>query len=431
MSEINPQDAAPIFPQDREELYHLVWREPAERIAALYGISTDFLAKQCSEMRIPRPLAGYWKALAKGVAPAIPELPALKKNKVVKALVNSNPPVQPSTIVLPKPVLSVTRKQAPVTGNGYGLINDLKTYLPVSSVTEDGYYKPTKKKLLDLNVSDTGFDSAIEFLSRFFDALGNKGYRVTLDVPGEKLHRADIDIKEDSKEGGHRWGNLWRPYTPSIICIGDMYFAFNLAEMTEYVPAKKVKNRYVRDEQMGRWVRGRNSEPFLHVSKHTLPTGRFLLQLYSPYTSAKWLLQFRQTKQCGLISQIPKMISAMQQAVPLILNQLENARIEAEEWRIQCEREQAIYLEKKRIELAEEARSASRTELKSIMAQWIEDKQLEQFFHEAELDAAMLDEQQKIQVIECLQLARQFLSEDTAIERLLKWETPGEWLNKG
>lgn len=393
MSEINPHDTAPIFPQDREELYHLVWREPAERIAALYGISTDLLAKKCSEMRIPRPLAGYWKALAKGVAPAIPELPALKKDKVVKSLVNSNSPMQLSTIALPKPVLSVTRKQAPVTENGYGLIIDLKTYLPVSSVTEDGYYKPTKKKLLDLNVSDTGFDSAIEFLSRFFDALGNKGYRVTLDVPRERLHRADIDINEDSKEGGHRWDNLWRPYTPSIICIGDMYFAFNLAEMTEYVPAKKVKNRYLRDEQMGRWVRGRNSEPFLHVSKHTLPTGRFLLQLYSPYTSAKWLLQFRQTKQCGLISQIPKMISAMQQAVPLILKQLEKARIEAEEWRIQRDGEQTIYLEKKRIELPEEARSASRTELKSIMAQWIEDKQLEQFFHEAELDAAMLDEQ--------------------------------------
>jgi hypothetical protein len=431
MSEINPHDTAPIFPQDREELYHLVWREPAERIAALYGISTDLLAKKCSEMRIPRPLAGYWKALAKGVAPAIPELPALKKDKVVKSLVNSNSPMQLSTIALPKPVLSVTRKQAPVTENGYGLIIDLKTYLPVSSVTEDGYYKPTKKKLLDLNVSDTGFDSAIEFLSRFFDALGNKGYRVTLDVPRERLHRADIDINEDSKEGGHRWDNLWRPYTPSIICIGDMYFAFNLAEMTEYVPAKKVKNRYLRDEQMGRWVRGRNSEPFLHVSKHTLPTGRFLLQLYSPYTSAKWLLQFRQTKQCGLISQIPKMISAMQQAVPLILKQLEKARIEAEEWRIQRDGEQTIYLEKKRIELPEEARSASRTELKSIMAQWIEDKQLEQFFHEAELDAAMLDEQQKIQVIERLQLARQFLSEDTTIERLLKWKTPEERLNEG
>ena len=182
---------------------------------------------------------------------------------------------------------------------------------------------------------------------------------------------------------------------------------------------------------MGRGARGRNSELFLHVSRHTLPTGRLLLQLYSPYSSAEWLLQFRQTKQCGLISQIPKMISAMQEAVPLISKQLEKARIEAEEWRIQREREHAIYLEKERIRQEEKAYSASRTELKSIMVQWTEDKQLEQFFHEAELDAAMLDEQQKIQVIERLQLARQFLSEDTAIERLLKWETPEERLNKG
>lgn len=431
MSEINSHDSVHIFPQDRETLYHLVWREPAERITALYGINTELLVKRCSEMRIPRPLAGYWKALAKGIAPAIPALPALKKDKVVKTLKNNTPSMQPPCIVVPKPAPLVTRKQVLVTGNGYGLINDLKTYLPASPVTEDGYYKPTKKKLLDLNVSDTGFNSAIEFLSRFFDALGKKGYRVTLGVPVATLHRADIDIKEDPKGEGYRWDNLWRPYTPSIICVEDMYFAFNLAEMTEYVPAKKVKNRYVRDEHIGRWKRGRNSELFRHVSKHTLPTGRFLLQLYSPYSSAKWLLQFRQTKQCGLISQIPKMISAMQEAVPLISTQLEKARIEAEEWRIQREQEHAIYLEKERIAREKEAYSASRTELKSIMAQWTEDKQLEQFFHEAELDAAMLDEQQKIQVMERLQLARQFMSEDTAVERLLKWETPKEKLSKG
>jgi hypothetical protein len=430
MSEINLHDSAQTLPQDRETLYHLVWSEPAERITVLYGISTELLAKRCSEMGIPRPLIGYWKALAKGTAPAIPALPTLKKGKAVKALKNDPPSVQSPAITAAKPASVITRKQAPVTGNGYRLINDLKTYLPASSVTDDGYYKPTKKKLLDLNVSDTGFGSAIELLSRFFDALGKKGYRVTLDLQEERLLRADIDIKEDPKEGGYRWHNLWRPYTPSIICIGDMYFAFNLAEMTEYVPAKKVKNRYVRDERMGRWMRG-NSGLFHHVSKHTLPTGRFLLQLYSPYPSAKWLIQFRQTKQCGLISQIPKMISAMQEAVPLISKQLEQARIEAEEWRIRCEREHSIYLEKKRIEQEEQAYSASRTELKSIMAQWTEDKRLEQFFHQAESDALTLDEQQKVQVMERLQLARQFLSEDTAVERLLKWKTPKERLNQG
>ncbi|EBJ1007632.1 hypothetical protein DO233_20990 [Salmonella enterica] len=431
MSESLQSNITQTLPDDREELYQLVWREPAERITSLYSISKEQLEKRCAELRIPRPLAGYWKALAKGTAPAVPSLPALKKGKTAKISKEAGVTVSSPTVALPQlPLPRATRKQTTITGNGYALINDLKAYLPKSSVTEDGYYKPAKKKLLDLNVSDTGFDSAIEFLSRFFDALGKQGYRVTLDVPGERMHRADIDIKEDPKGGGYRWDNLWRPYTPSIICIGDMHFAFNLAEMTEYVPAKKIKNRYVRDEQMVRWIRGKNSEPFLHVSKHTLPTGRFLLQLYSPYESADWRVQFRQTKQCGLISQIPKMISVLQEAVPLIAKQLEEARIRAEEWRIQREREHAIYLEKERIRQEEEAYNASRTELKSIMSQWAEDKRMEQFFREAELDAASLDEQQKVQVMERLQLARQFLLEDTAVERLLKWKTPHERLDK-
>ncbi|MCX8982792.1 hypothetical protein [Citrobacter portucalensis] len=428
MSESHQIMSTQTLPGDREVLYRLVWREPAERIAILYGISTEYLAKRCSELRIPRPLAGYWKARAAGTAPAIPILPELGKRKGSKIQKKTRSAVSSSTPSLSQPVSPKLRKQPLITGNCYGLINDLKTYLPGSTVTRDGYYKPTKKKLLDLNVSDTGFDSAIDFLSRFFDALGKQGYRVTLDVPGERFHRAEIDIKEDPKGEGYRWDNLWRPYTPSIICIGDMHFAFNLAEMTEYVPAKKVKNRYVRDEQMGRWTSGKNSVPFLHVSKHTLPTGRFLFQLYSPYESADWRVQFRQTKQCGLISQIPKMITVMQEAIPIITRQLEEARIKAEERRIKYEREHTIWLEKERIRREEEGHKASITELKSIMAQWAEDKRVEQFFRDAELDAAGLDEQQKVQIMERLQLARQLLSEDTAVERLLKWKTPQDRL---
>ncbi|MDY3572483.1 hypothetical protein RCJ88_22240, partial [Enterobacter hormaechei] len=124
------------------------------------------------------------------------------------------------------------------------------------------------------------------------------------------------------------------------------------------------------------------------------------------------------------------MIAAMQDAVPLISKQLEEARIKAEKWRIQREREHAIYLEKEKIRREEEAYNASRAELKSIMAQWAEDKRLEQFFREAEQDAASLDEQQKVQVMERLQLARQFLSGGTAVEQLLKWKTPQERLDK-
>ncbi|EIG1054369.1 hypothetical protein LF590_003002 [Salmonella enterica subsp. enterica serovar Napoli] len=430
MSENLQSSIFQTLPEDREALYLLVWREPAERIASLCNISIEGLAKRCAELRIPRPLTGYWKALEKGNAPAIPPLPALKSSTGVKGSKKDSPSVKSPATVLAKPASAVTKKLFPGSGNAYGLINDLKTYLPVSTITRDGYYKPTKKKLLDLNVSDTGFESAIKFLSRFFDALAKQGHRVRLAARGEDFHRAEIDIREDPKEGGFRWENLWRPFSASVICMGDMHFAFNLAEMTEYVPAKLVKDRYVRDEKMARWSRGKNAELYLRVSKHSLPTGRFLLQLYSPYPDAQWNIQFRQTKQCGLISQIPKMIAAMQDAVPLISKQIEEARIKAEKWRIQREREHAIYLEKEKIRREEEAYNASRAELKSIMVQWAEDKRLEQFFREAEQDAASLDEQQKVQVMERLQLARQFLSGDMAVERLLKWKTPQERLDK-
>lgn len=428
MSESLQPNVTQTLPDDREELYHLVWREPAERIASLYSISKEQLTKRCAELRIPRPLAGYWKALAKGTAPAVPALPDLKKGKVVKSPRKTSQATPPPTKISSKVAVPAPRKRARTAGSGYALIDDLKTYLPVSSVTKDGYYKPTKKKLLDLNVSETGFNSAIDFLSRFFAALGKQGYWVRLAESGEGLHCQGIDIKEDPKEGGLRYDSLWRPCSASIICVGDVLFAFNLAEMTEYVPAKEINGRYIRDETMVRWMRGTHEKPFRYVIRHTLPTGRFLLQLYSPYSSTNWQVEFRQTKQCGLVSQIPKLISAIHDAVPLIKKQQEEARIKAEERRIQWELDEKRYREKERVRREKEAYNASLAELKAIMVQWAEDKRIEQFFREAESDASLFGEKQKEQVMERLRLARQLLSVDTAVERLAKWKTPEELL---
>ncbi|EGE4743832.1 hypothetical protein RMP99_002403 [Salmonella enterica] len=432
MSESLQTNVTQALPDDREELYRLVWREPAERIASLHNISKEQLTKRCAELRIPRPLAGYWKALAKGTAPAVPALPDLKSGKVEKSPRKTSQAIPPPTKISSKVAAPALRKRArTAAGSGYALIDDLKTYLPVSSVTKDGYYKPTKKKLLDLNVSETGFNSAIDFLSRFFAALGKQGYWVRLAEGNEGLHCQGIDIKEDPKEGGLRYDSLWRPCSASIICVGDMLFAFSLAEMTEYVPAKEVNGRYIRDETMIRWMRGKYDKSFRYVIKHALPTGRFFLQLYSPYSSTNWQVEFRQTKQCGLISQIPKIISAMRDAVPLIKKQQEEARIKAEERRIQWELDEKRYREKERSRREKEAYNASLTELKSIMVQWAEDKRIEQFFYEAEFDVSKLGEQQRVQIMERIQLARQLLSGTTAVERLLRWKTPQEQLSSG
>lgn len=130
------------------------------------------------------------------------------------------------------------------------------------------------------------------------------------------------------------------------------------------------------------------------------------------------------------MSQIPKIISAMRDAVPLIKKQQEEARVKAEVRRVQWQLDEKRYREKEQIRRKKEAYNASLAELKAIMVQWAEDKRIEQFFHEATSDAAMLGEQQKIQVMERLKLARQLLSVETAVARLLKWETPKELLKK-
>lgn len=222
MSESLQPNVTQTLPDDREELYYLVWREPADRIASLYRVSKEQLTKRCAELRIPRPLAGYWKALAKGTAPAVPALPDLKSGKVEKPPRKISSTVPSPTRVSSKEAVPAPQKRTRTVGRVYALIDDLKTYFLCSSVTKGGYYKPTKKKLLDLNVSETGFDSAIDFLSQFFAALGKQGYWVRLAEGREGFHCQGVNIDEDPKEKSFRYDNLWRPFSASIICVGDV-----------------------------------------------------------------------------------------------------------------------------------------------------------------------------------------------------------------
>lgn len=60
---------------ERDKLYKQVWAEPMITVAARYGVSSSFLARVCTRMRVPRPERGYWAKLAVGKAPAKPALP--------------------------------------------------------------------------------------------------------------------------------------------------------------------------------------------------------------------------------------------------------------------------------------------------------------------------------------------------------------------
>lgn len=64
----------------REQLYELIWANPAVKLAAKLGISDVALAKHCKKLKVPRPPRGYWAKVAAGrklKKPGLPQLPSL------------------------------------------------------------------------------------------------------------------------------------------------------------------------------------------------------------------------------------------------------------------------------------------------------------------------------------------------------------------
>ena len=70
------QPPAPVkAPLTREQLYELVWATPMLRLAETFGVSSSYMARVCTELRVPRPGPGYWTQLELGRAPDRPALP--------------------------------------------------------------------------------------------------------------------------------------------------------------------------------------------------------------------------------------------------------------------------------------------------------------------------------------------------------------------
>lgn len=283
----------------------------------------DVLNSKPPSPQAPKLLDGYWRAIAKGNSPAILSLPPLKAH-----ICDSIEVQEEATPLLPvvnkqlasgsyKPALKRRAKSSSHPAQGTKLFFASKEILLRSSVTELGYYKSTKRKLLDMNTSDTGLNIAEAFMLKFFAAAESRGFRVRLVERGDCFRRRDITFAEHGT-CNYLYPALWRPSGPSIISAEGVSVGFSLVEMTEEVPVKEVKGRYVRDKRMINWSRGKNSAQLGYYSRRHIPSGRFRLQLYSPYESEGWHQIFSQTKTCSLISQIPKIIKAAQAALPVL-----------------------------------------------------------------------------------------------------------------
>jgi hypothetical protein len=290
---------------------------------------------------------------------------------------------------------------------------------------EAGYLKPSKKKLVDLVVSETGLDKALSFATMLFLSLEDKGYRVVLAPNGEQLHRAEVDEHEVPRKKPN-YNNLWSPWRCTIVYIGTVAIGLTIIEMSEEVEARYADGKYIREQDYVLTRRGRYAFDHSWTTKKDFPTGRLCLQAYSPYPRTEWVNHWRENRNHDLGSQIKGIVKELERAAVIIARLAEEGERQAELERQELEVQQEQWRREEAERRAERALKDSREDLLRIINGWAESNGFEQFFLDAEQRAATLTDSERLKILERLKRARLLVGSANTLDHFMKWRSPDE-----
>ena len=413
-------------PLTREALYALAWSEPMVKVAARFGVSSSYMARVCTRMNVPRPALGYWAKLAAGKAQKQP--PLLEARPWDDLIWSRDGDDVCVAKPLPKPPLAARTRPAGTAPrpDQHPLIRGAKPLFEVGRLSyEGGYLKPAKHLLPDLTVTKSCLDKALSFANQLFLSLEERGLRVVIAPHGEHFHREAVDEREKPSKTNH-YNNLWSPGRPTVVYIGTVAIGLTIIEMSEEVEARYVNGEYVRISDYVPPKRERYALDHGWTMKKDFPTGRLCLQAYSPYSRAKWVSHWRETKDRDLMTQIKGIAKELERAVVDIAQRVEEGQRQAEIERRQWEAQQEKWRNEEEIRRAAEARKESQEELFEIIEAWAESNRIEQFFKDAERQAADLNDANRAKALERLKLARELIGTVNAIDHFLDWKSPDE-----
>lgn len=413
---------------NRKALYEMVWSEPMLKVGERFGVSSSYMARVCTVLNVPRPERGYWAKRAVGKAPEKQALPSPRPGDLLEWTRGTALDAQ-SARGLPQPLKRHrrgTRRERADLPEQHPILAGAKPLFEAGRLSWDAkYLKPAKKLLVDLAVTKDGLDKALDFANQLFLALEAREHRVMIAPTHETFRRAEVDERENPKEG-ERAHDLWSPQRCTVVYIGTVAFGLTVIEMTERAEACYRNGDYVRLSEHPRKRRpGYRYDDAWTISK-TFPTGRLCLQVYSPYLRTEWLQQWRETAARPLAAQIPRIVRQLEAATATIARLVEEAKRQAElerqRWQIQREQ----WRREAEVRRAAEALKASRNELKEIIEAWAEAKRIEQFFADAERGLEGLADEDRQQVGERLQRARELVASTDSLAAIGAWKTPEE-----
>ncbi|MFO1036918.1 MAG: hypothetical protein U1E45_08745 [Geminicoccaceae bacterium] len=297
--------------------------------------------------------------------------------------------------------------------------------------TEDGeFLRPYKHLLPDIVSSAASLTRALEVANTIYNALERTGHRVLFAPPGSNMYRSEIKEQEvplkNSKYGRYGTTRIWSPHRPTVTYIGSVPVGLALTEMTERVPLRWIKGKYVREISKS----AGSAKPWDAASSLTteqdLPSGRFRLVAYSPLAGVDWTCSWQETA----ANSIDKMSAVIVRKLASAEQELRTLAEEAANLAAQRQREREETQERWRREedrrLVFQATEDSRKQLFGVISRWSEAVAIARFFLEAEVRLEGVDSERRNTLEERLALGRALLGTLDPLDFLEEWLAPDE-----
>lgn len=427
-------------PLSREELYELVWKEPMLRVGEQLGVSSSYMARVCTELRVPRPPRGYWAKLEFGKAPARPALPAARPGDITEwspgdfigrseraAVAKPKRSRQaageePATVPPTEP-----RRGVRPTGSGgvHPLLVDIRPYFKKTRDSRTGILRPYKRLMPDLLVSEPCIDAGIAAADALFRALSKRGHRVTIAPHGGHFRREEVDLREAPRKN-HYMEAPWTPERPTVVFIGEVAIGLTIYEMTEATEVMYVGGKYVPVATLSAEQRRKMTRPHYWTSTEDKPSGRFRVQAYSSAWRVEWVKQWSEAKKGQLSSLVAGIVQELEAAGPVLGARIEAADAKAEEEHRQWQEKERLRREAEERARQEKLCQESRQELLAAIASWSEVQRIGAYFAEVERAAEHLDDGSRQQLLERLSRAKALVGDVDPLAALTRWRSPDE-----
>jgi hypothetical protein len=336
----------------REVLYKEVWAEPMTTVALRYGLSSNFLARVCARLNIPRPARGYWARIKAGAELRKAPLPAPRLGDELEWCRDGAEAQIFTGPVDGNRAGGAAKKKRP---SQHPLLIGAAAHFEVGRVrkfSSETYLRPYKRNLVDIFSSKDCLPRALAVANKLFLALEERGWRVTFAPSGSAHRRHGFNHREGEKDASdtdYRYSG-GGPARPTIVLVGSVAIGLSLFEVSENVEMRHVggEREYVRvgSTEDRRLPRG----AYDWTTHRWLPSGRLGLHAYAPEGSIRWERYWRESNAGDLPAMFEAIGKEFEEQAPLIVELLKKAEQETED------RQKRWEIERREIERKDKAR---------------------------------------------------------------------------